>query len=511
MTAERKLTLQSAADGGVARVEPFPFEVGRDSSNELWIGNDKEVSLLHARFTRDSAGDFFLHDLESGNGTFVNEERVPTGEPRKLAEGDEVRFGETRYTIGITSAPTEREEPAPAPAASTTHAPSPSATAPTPSSTAGAAAAGAAATPSAGKAKPPPPPAGGGTAAASSGKSKRNPILIALGALGLVLVGVLIASAVGGGDGERSNSDLVSEAKPSTVLVVSQIDGQRNGNGSGWVYDAEEGLIVTNAHVVDGSEQFEVGVDGDNQLRPATVVGVAPCDDLAVLKVDVTEGLRTMPLGSQADIEQGDKLLTIGYPGNGTTEDEIQVTDGVVSVVQTRADEAAIADPDFAVYPNVIQTDAAINAGNSGGPAISDEGKLIGVNTLASLQTQNQNFAIGVDRVKEVVPELAKGSSLGWAGFGFAAISEEDLAAEGLTGLGGGALVVTSVAPGTGAAREKVYVNDLVTTVNDKFVETRRQYCSAVRGVKSGDVVPIEVLDSVSNYETYYTLDVPFE
>ena len=265
------------------------------------------------------------------------------------------------------------------------------------------------------------------------------------------------------------------------------------------------------AHVVDGSEQFEVGVDGDNQLRPATVVGVAPCDDLAVLKVDVTEGLRTMPLGSQADIEQGDKLLTIGYPGNGTTEDEIQVTDGVVSVVQTRADEAAIADPDFAVYPNVIQTDAAINAGNSGGPAISDEGKLIGVNTLASLQTQNQNFAIGVDRVKEVVPELAKGSSLGWAGFGFAAISEEDLAAEGLTGLGGGALVVTSVAPGTGAAREKVYVNDLVTTVNDKFVETRRQYCSAVRGVKSGDVVPIEVLDSVSNYETYYTLDVPFE
>ena len=96
MTAERKLTLQSAADGGVARVEPFPFEVGRDSSNELWIGNDKEVSLLHARFTRDSAGDFFLHDLESGNGTFVNEERVPTGEPRKLAEGDEVRFGSYR-------------------------------------------------------------------------------------------------------------------------------------------------------------------------------------------------------------------------------------------------------------------------------------------------------------------------------------------------------------------------------------------------------------------------------
>ncbi len=511
MTAERKLTLQSAADGGVARVEPFPFEVGRDSSNELWIGNDKEVSLLHARFTRDSAGDFFLHDLESGNGTFVNEERVPTGEPRKLAEGDEVRFGETRYTIGITDAPTEREEPAAAPAASSTHAPSPSATAPTASVATGATA-GAAAASGAGKAKPPPPPASGGTASASGGKSKRNPILIALGALGLVLVGILIASAIGGGGSdEKSNSELVSEAKPSTVLVVSEIDGQRTGNGSGWVYNAEEGLIVTNAHVVDGSEQFEVGVDGYEDLRPATVVGVAPCDDLAVLKVDVTKGLKTLPLGSQSDIEQGDKLLTIGYPGNGTTEDEIQVTDGVVSVVETRADEAALADPDFAVYPNVIQTDAAINAGNSGGPAISDEGKLIGVNTLASLQTQNQNFAIGVDRVKEVVPELAKGNSLGWAGFGFAAISEEDLAAEGLTGLGGGALVVTSVAPGTGAEEATINVNDLITTVNNKFVETRRQYCSAVRGVKSGDVVPIEDLDSTGGYQTYYDLKVEFE
>lgn len=99
--------------------------------------------------------------------------------------------------------------------------------------------------------------------------------------------------------------------------------------------------------MVDGSEQFEVGVDGYKDLRPATVVGVAPCDDLAVLQVDVTKGLETMPLGSQSDIEQGDKLLTIGYPGNGTTEDEIQVTDGVVSVVETRADEAALADPDL--------------------------------------------------------------------------------------------------------------------------------------------------------------------
>ena len=295
------------------------------------------------------------------------------------------------------------------------------------------------------------------------------------------------------------------------MLVVAGSDGERVGNGSGWVYDADEGLIVTNSHVIDGADQFDIGVDGDPDLRRAEVVGVAPCDDLAVLKVSETDGLRTMPLGSQSDISQGDRLLTLGYPGNGTTEDEIQVTDGVVSVVKTRADEAALSDPDFAVYPNVIQTDAAINAGNSGGPSISEDGKLIGVNTLASLETQNQNFAIGVDRVKELVPTLADGRSLGWAGFGFIAIPEGELAGAGIPGTEGGALLVTSVLPDTGAEETRIVVDDLITGVDGNFVENRRQYCAAVRGVESGDIVPVEVLDSISGYVDYYNLKVPFE
>ncbi|MGK2932049.1 MAG: trypsin-like peptidase domain-containing protein [Solirubrobacterales bacterium] len=467
------LTLQSSADGGLTLVDPFPFEIGRDSSNELWIGNDPDVSLLHARITRDATGDCFLHDLEADNGTFLNEERVPTGQPEKLSQGDRLRFGSTNFTVNFTDAPLERKDAAAVPPTAA-------------------------------------PPASTGSPPVS--RSKRTPVLIGLAALaGAALVGIGIAVAGGGGSDEpRSTSEIVAEAKPSTVLVVSEVDGERNGNGSGWVYDADKGLIVTNAHVVDGSTNFEVGVDGDDTLRSAAIVGVAPCDDLAVLKVGDTEGLRTMPLGSQADLEQGDRLLTLGYPGNGTTEDEIQVTDGVVSVVQTRADEAANLNADFAVYPNVIQTDAAINGGNSGGPSLSENGELIGVNTLASLETQNQNFAIGVDRVKEVVPDLAEGNSLGWAGFGFAAYTQEELAVEGVN-LDGGALAVTSAAPGTSAEDQMFYVDDLITHVNGERVASRREYCSAVRDVESGDSVPITVLDSKSGYTKYYDLDVPFE
>ena len=459
------LTLQSAADGGLTLVDPFPFEIGRDSSCELWIGNDLEVSLLHARITRDPSGDCFLHDLEADNGTFLNEERVLTSQPKKLSQGDRLRFGSTEYTVNFTDAPLERQVPAAAPAA----------------------------------------------AAIPPSRSKRTPVLILLGVLGAaVLVGIGIVIAGGDAEEKATTGEIVAEAKPSTVLVVSGNDGQRNGNGSGWVYDAEEGQIVTNAHVVDGSTEFGIGVEGETALREAEIVGVAPCDDLAVLEIDETEGLRTMPLGSQSDLQQGDRLLTLGYPGNGTTEDDLQVTDGVVSVVQTVADEAALENADFAVYPNVVQTDAAINGGNSGGPSLSEDGKLIGVNTLGSLQTQNQNFAIGVDRVKEVVPGLANGESLGWAGFGFAAYTQEELAAEGVS-LDGGALAVTSAAPGTAAEDQMFYVDDLITHVNGKRVATRRQYCAAVRGVESGDVVPITVLDSQSNYAKYYDLDVPFE
>jgi S1-C subfamily serine protease len=481
MAPAPKLTLTQQHDGTLTVVNTAAFEIGRDFSCDLCLGEDPEASLLHARITRDSEGVYRVHDLESDNGTWVNEVRVDLPAPVELKDGDEIRIGSTRIMVSLgegvpgtgAASETRRKPPIPVPGSSQRK------------------------------------EVGGDTEPAAK-RSKRNPILIGAAAIGLILVGVLIAQN-GSSDDPRSTSELVAEARPSTVLVVSESGGERVGNGTGWVYDAEKGLIVTNSHVIDGADRFEVGVDGDPSLRTAKVVGVAPCDDLAVLRISETEGLRTLPLGSQSEIEQGDRLLTLGYPGNGTIEDEIQVTDGVVSVVKTKYDEAALSDPDFSIYPNVIQTDAAINAGNSGGPSISEDGKLIGVNTLASIQTQNQNFAIGVDRVKELVPTLAAGDSIGWAGFGFIAVPPGELASAGIPDPGGGALLVTSILPGTGAEEKKIFVDDLITGVNGEQVVNRQQYCDAVENVESGDVVPVEVLDSVSGYQDFYNLKVPFE
>ena len=195
--------------------------------------------------------------------------------------------------------------------------------------------------------------------------------------------------------------------------------GARAGNGTGWVLDAEEGLIVTNAHVVDAGETFQVGTE--ESLSDAEVVGVAPCDDLAVLRVSETEGLESLKLGSQDSISQGDQVVAIGYPTNASPNDELQATEGIVSVVEQTFDVPN--DPFVQLYPNVIQTDAPINPGNSGGPLIDSNGNLVGVNTLIFRgrrgEIEGQGYAIGVDRVAEVVEGLRDGDSQAWLGFAF--------------------------------------------------------------------------------------------
>jgi len=225
-------------------------------------------------------------------------------------------------------------------------------------------------------------------------------------------------------DDEPTVAEIIDAARPSTGLVVTLFDGERLGNGTGWVLDAEEGLIVTNDHVTDAGDDFQFVFD--EEPRDAELVATAPCEDLALLRVEDTEGLRTMPLGSQQNLDQGETVVAVGYPVNAALRDELTATTGVVSVVET---EIAIPDPGIGPYRNVIRTDAAINPGNSGGPLITPDMRLVGVNTIGIPANQNENYAIGVDRVKEIVETLRQGTSLGWLGVELEYVDENDLAA----------------------------------------------------------------------------------
>jgi S1-C subfamily serine protease len=307
---------------------------------------------------------------------------------------------------------------------------------------------------------------------------------LAAGAGLLALIGlvVFLATRGDGGGGKPSPADITADAKKRTVLIKARIPGGTS-TGTGFVLDAARGLVVTNFHVVNGGSSFSVGVHGN--LRAASISGAAPCDDLAVLHVSDTSGMETFPLGSQQDLKQGEQVVAVGYPASASLDDELSSTAGVVSRVSGAFRAPA---PDAPSYPDVVQTDAALNPGNSGGPLIDERKHLVGVNAatvtrLGGEPIQGQGYAIGVDRVKEVVGSLRGGHSRGWAGFGLAFLRHKPR----------GALSPGVIAVPMGGSSASA-VSGLVSKINGAPVGTTfAGYCDAVRAIGSGQTAVLTI------------------
>jgi S1-C subfamily serine protease len=171
------------------------------------------------------------------------------------------------------------------------------------------------------------------------------------------------------------------------------------GSGSGFVWDTV-GHIVTNYHVIQGASEIAVSFGGD-VMSPARIVGSDPINDLAVLDVDaLPEGVQPLELGTSADLQVGQSAIAIGNPFG---QFERTMTQGIISALNRTL------QTDNTVLRGVIQTDAAINRGNSGGPLLDLRGRLIGVNTAIFSPTGTSagvGLAIPVDKVRQVVPVL---------------------------------------------------------------------------------------------------------
>jgi S1-C subfamily serine protease len=256
-----------------------------------------------------------------------------------------------------------------------------------------------------------------------------------------VAVGAMAALGVfsGGGSSAPSNADIIAKAEPSTFFVVNN-KGNAVGRGSGWVWDASQGIIVTNAHVVGGGNAYSVGsgehlkiaVNGSDISvtpggRQAKLVGEADCEDIGVLKLSDTSGLKDLPRGTQRDLRIGDRVIAAGYPATrnlttsdtfsepGFTSGDLTGSSGDVSQVQTTFQAIPgehPGDPTVGPYENVILTTTVINQGNSGGPLLNEKGQLVGMNSAARTDVVGQNYAVGVDRINEIVPKLLAGEKV---------------------------------------------------------------------------------------------------
>ena len=221
-------------------------------------------------------------------------------------------------------------------------------------------------------------------------------------------------AATAGAAAQGSARSVYDGAKQSVVFIAAQTS-QGQGTGSGFVV-AQDGLIVTNAHVVGDAAQVTVRIGPDGAAQPAAVLATSPATDLALLRVD-TDGtpLQALSLADSGGVGVGDEVYAIGSPFGL----EQTLTSGIVS-----ATGRTIEGLDGSPISGVIQTDAALNPGNSGGPLIDARGNVIGVNSqIASAGQGAGNVGIGFAVPSNTVVQLLEqvGVSVGPSGSGDAA------------------------------------------------------------------------------------------
>ncbi len=206
---------------------------------------------------------------------------------------------------------------------------------------------------------------------------------------------------------ERRNIDVYDQVAPSVVNVTTQVLVRNmfgvmpeEGAGSGFVLDTD-GHILTNYHVVENAQQINVSFS-DQTVLSARAVGLDPRNDLAVLKVDAPDGLlRPVVLGSSSDLKVGQWAIAIGNPFG---QFDRTLTTGVISALNR-----SLEGDNGRTITGVIQTDAAINKGNSGGPLLDSSGRVIGINSAIfspSGASAGVGFAVPVDTLKRVLPDL---------------------------------------------------------------------------------------------------------
>jgi serine protease Do len=253
-----------------------------------------------------------------------------------------------------------------------------------------------------------------------------------------------------------------------------------DAGGSGFVI-SPDGLVVTNFHVIEGATSVKVHL-GDRDY-PAQIKGTDKATDIALLKIDAGRPLRYLELGDSDGVRVGDWVMAVGNPLNL----DKTVTTGVVSA---KGRSLGISDASF---ENFIQTDAAINFGNSGGPLINMQGQVVAIATAINWGAENIGFAVPVNTLKEILPQLRdKGRvSRGYLGIGIRNLDYTQAQAWGLPDTEGA--LVQSVEGDTPAAEAGIQHGDVILSVDGRKIKTTRDLINYVSAKGPEATVTLEV------------------
>ncbi len=260
----------------------------------------------------------------------------------------------------------------------------------------------------------------------------------------------------------------------------------RRGAGSGFFISAD-GLALTNNHVVEGAEKIEVRLSADDTSRlPAKVVGRDPSTDLAVIKVEGKGPFTPLSLGDSDALRVGDWVMAVGNPLNMPHT----VTAGVVSA---KGRQLGLS-PETTSFENFIQTDAAINLGNSGGPLVNLRGEVVGINSAINAAGQNIGFAIPVNTVKNVLPQLKEKGKVvrGYLGVGVKNITQDVQDAFNLPSKDGA--FVDNVEESGPAGKAGIQKGDSIVAVNGTPVKETRALIDTISGMPPDRKVELDVI-----------------
>ena len=298
----------------------------------------------------------------------------------------------------------------------------------------------------------------------------------------------VVTSAVDPDDPSVGDSPVaqVANAMADSVVTISAVVdsdfGSGDSVGSGVVLSAD-GEILTNAHVVEGATEVRVRFAGETEPRTARVIAADPGNDLALLRIQAT-GLTPATFAQPNTVRIGDEVVAIGYAldlDGGPT-----VTTGIVSALsRTIVTESGVLN-------RLIQTDAAISSGNSGGPLVNMRAEVVGINTAvarsdASSAANNVGFAISVEEILRVVDQLRSQESNGQRVEGFLGVGvtrRDD---------GGQGAIITEVQPNSPASRAGIEVGDVVLSVDGEPIDGQAGLVAAIRDNAPGQSVEIQL------------------
>jgi serine protease Do len=283
------------------------------------------------------------------------------------------------------------------------------------------------------------------------------------------------------------------------VFQIDQLGNAQQGQGVGTGFIVrQDGVIVTNCHVVEGGSQITVFTSEEDPTRyDARLIGGDCLNDLAVLKIDAT-GMPTVPLGSSDGLRLGQPVVALGYAL--ALEGGPTVTTGIVSAlgrsIQAQDPNCEVCENGIRTYSDTIQTDAAINHGNSGGPLVDMAGRVIGINSAGNDGAENIGFAIPIDSAKTVI-EQAMSDPLApspYLGVSTTPVTE-DMAFQFDIAVDEGAYVLATTNDGP-AQSAGIAEGDVIVGIDGQAIGSSEDLGRVLETLEPGQTIPVEIVGS---------------